>query len=103
VRVLLGGGTQQNLSRIIRKSDASVTFDYVTSDAEPQVWIRKARLADVAIVRTGWISHKAWRNVKAFCSDVVPLPLNGDDAMLNAIETVCKRKGDSWMKMLGWW
>jgi hypothetical protein len=103
VKVLLGGGTQHNLTRIIARCNLpDVTFDYVTSDDEPQVWRRKARHADVAIVRTGWISHKAWRSVKAVCADVVPLAQNGEEVMLDAIHDA-HRKGTTWMKLIGWW
>jgi len=104
MRILLGGGTQHNLLRVIREAKHTlpdVTFDYATSDVSPVVWGRKGRAADVVIIRTGWVSHKAWKKAKANCTDVVSVPINGEEAMLDAINAAY-RKHSTWTSMISW-
>jgi hypothetical protein len=86
----LGGGRPDQLKRVIAKVGRipGVRFDYVSDSDEAGVWRRKARAADVAIIRTGWAAHKATIVVDTFCRRVVRLPVNGDDAMIDAIREV---------------
>jgi len=90
VRILLGGGRPDQLQRVIDKAGRipGVRFDYAASSDEAGVWRRKAQAADVAIIRTGWVSHKASIVTDLFCPRVVRVNTNGDEAMLTAIREV---------------
>jgi hypothetical protein len=93
LRILLGGGTQQNLARIVSKASplpTGVKLAVATHDDDPIVWRRKAAAADVAIVRPGRMSHKAWEHVR-YHPHLIVVPVLGDDAMLTAITNVCLR------------
>ena len=89
MRILLGGGTQAQLGRIVAKArQPGYTLDTVASDEEAGAWKRKARHADVCIVRTEWVSHKAWRQVRQWCPVLIQIPQKGEEAMLDAIRRV---------------
>jgi len=86
VRVLVGGGPRRSLDRVLsRCSTLPHSFDSVTSQDGAGVWKRKAAHADIAVVRTGCIGHKAWLALKAQALPIVPVPLNGDDALVAAL------------------
>jgi len=98
MRVLIGGGSQRGLQRAVESCvGLGLSFDYLPSDAEAQVWKRKARNADVAIARTGLLSHKAWVNLKAYCPRVIPVPENGEAALLRVIQRLAHEGEAAWV------
>jgi len=98
MKVLIGGGSQRGLQRALDSCvGLGLQLDYLPSDAEAQVWRRKASRADVAIVRTGMVSHKAWVNVKAFCPRVIPVPENGEAALLRVIQRLAQEGETAWV------
>ena len=96
MRILLGGGTQASLSRIIGKCDGlGVALSYATSEEEAGAWKRKAKGADVAIIRTGRVSHRAWLQVKAWVPLVVMVNECGEEALIAAVVRAAQQRSQA--------
>ncbi len=91
--LLIAGGTQAQLARLLAKIKTVAKVTTVTSQESPRAWGKAARHADAAVLRVGWMSHNHEEQVRNACPVVVRVSQKGDDALLAAVERLEQQGG----------